>query len=335
MNFFKTLRKDYLLIALAGLIIGGPVGYAMSSKAHQNQAKELLGQVKSVRENNKDYQFINPLLAYDLPETKDLNQFTPLKDKIQKVIDSNIDSGNADNISMYFRSGGHWVGINEDDQYDPASLMKVVTMIAYYKQADTDTAILAKQLKYSNDVQSLISDSSFKSQSKLHLGQLYSVSDLIDSMIRDSDNGAALTLLAAMDPSYLDEVFSDLGLPVPTADSEYRISPKAYSLFFRVLFNSTYLSRTRSEQSLALLAQAYYKDGLVAGVPVGTKVAHKFGEYILTENGRPAEVELHDCGLIYGPPKTYYLCVMTKGQNIQKLQEIIKEISNVAYETIK
>lgn len=59
---------------------------------------------------------------------------------------------------------------------------------------------------------------------------------------------------------------------------------------------------------MSILAQAKYPDGLTAGLPKNVTVAHKFGEHV---NGDPKRgidsVELHDCGVIYGPNLPYFL----------------------------
>ena len=110
------------------------------------------------------------------------------------------------------------------------------------------------------------------------------------------------------------------------------LSAENYASFFRVLFNASYLSRSLSEKALSLLAQSDFKDGLVAGVPPGIKVAHKFGFRITGINGEIKQ--LHDCGIIYYPRHPYLLCIMTSGKSYEYLDDAIKELSRVVYQEI-
>ena len=88
------------------------------------------------------------------------------------------------------------------------------------------------------------------------------------------------------------------------------------------------MSPARSEEALDLLTKSEFKDGLVAGVPPGVTVAHKFGE-------RGAEGErmrqLHDCGIVYCPRSPYVLCVMTRGEDFQQLIGTTEDISRLVY----
>lgn len=134
----------------------------------------------------------------------------------------------------------------------------------------------------------------------------------------------------------LKEIYSDLNIPLPTLLDENKIdfmSPKIYSLLFRVLYNSTYLERETSERALELLNQVAFREGLVAGIPPGIAVAHKFGIRAVqsADAAKPGTTELHDCGIIYYPGHPYLLCVMTKGSNYRDLLSVIVDVSHRAY----
>jgi hypothetical protein len=61
-------------------------------------------------------------------------------------------------------------------------------------------------------------------------------------------------------------------------------------------------------------------------------VAHKFGEHRnATVSGEIAETELHDCGIIYYPEHPYFLCIMTKGENLPSLESVISSASKLVY----
>jgi len=74
-----------------------------------------------------------------------------------------------------------------------------------------------------------------------------------------------------------------------------------------------------------------YKEGLVGGLPEGIKVAHKFGERGYEESGVK---QFHDCGIIYYPDKPYLLCVMTRGDDFNALQGMVRQVSQTVYQTV-
>ena len=162
---------------------------------------------------------------------------------------------------------------------------------------------------------------------------------LINYMIIYSDNNAVALLYNSLALNDFNKFFSDFGIFLPDVSGTPQdfISPKTYALFFRVLYGSTYLSRYDSEKALELLSQAEYKDGLVAGVPNNISVSHKFGEYGAIDNVNPNSYtsrEFHDCGIVYYPDHPYLLCIMTKGTDLSKLQNLVKETSQIVYDEV-
>ncbi len=326
--------SKFVAVVLIVFLFGS--GYFLGIKRTQKIDQDVFAQIRPVRENNSEYKFINPLLTYSFPDSTQFGEYKELSGKLDKLVDKLKSENKAEQISVYFRgSQGKWVGVNELEEYYPASLMKVVLMIAYYQQAQADQVFLQKKLKYTTEIQKNYSVSEFNNASKLAIDQEYQIDDLIKYMIVDSDNGATFTLINSLDAKSLNAVFSDFGLQAPTDQGNYQISAKDYSLFFRILFNSTYLDREYSEKALALLSQATFMDGLLAGLPENTLVAHKYGEHVLADGGIPLGEELHDCGIIYRETGNYLLCVMTRGKNVDGLKEVIKQISQLVYNETK
>lgn len=289
-----------------------------------------------IRQNSSEYSYINPLILVDSP--RQAPEYEPLKNIITKYIAVAETKGDVSSVSVYFRdlNSGKWTGVNENDIYDPSSMLKVAVMIGYLNAISSDPGLLSKELSYTNvgDVGQY-----YKPEHPLQTGQ-YSVRDLIQSMIIDSDNNA-LNSLYANDRNSFVGVLKTLQIPPPAATSTLDfMSPKMYASIFRTLYSSTYLSREASEQALQLLTLTTFKDGLVAGVPSGTVVAHKFGEHTYTEISQqsgqtiPTSRQLHDCGIIYAPQKPYLLCVMTQGDDFSKLSGTISGVSKAVWEQI-
>jgi beta-lactamase class A len=312
-------QQRSLLTLLALFFLGSLAGYFLNQYLHPQK------QFAEVRQNASDLHFTNPLLFYtSSPDS----EYDSLKADLSNYIGDAKSRGDATDISVYFRdmNSGGWTGINYNDTYEPASMLKVTTMIAYLNGSTENPSILDKQLYYTQTP----NQETYYTQKKIPSGY-YSVRTLIHWMIAYSDNDA-VTALETDDQDRTARVFTELQLSLPDGKTTDFMSARNYSRLFRVLYDSTYLPPTLSEEALSELSQTTFTQGLVSGVPTGTVVSHKFGERTLVdEKGSITHRELHDCGIIYKSTHPYFLCVMTKGQDFVKLQKIISDISALTY----
>ena len=84
------------------------------------------------------------------------------------------------------------------------------------------------------------------------------------------------------------------------------------------------------------MTQTSFTEGLVAGVPSSTPVAHKFGIVSFFRGTTVTSRELHDCGIVYAPSHPYLLCVMTRGSSqLGSMEQTISDISNAVYQTVE
>jgi beta-lactamase class A len=332
MKFART-NKSFIVSILITLLIGSTGGFFY---AKHKYSVNISNSVNIIREVVNDYKFIDPLLAINVDDQRDFKEFTPFENNVQTLIGQLQKSGKVNDVGFYFRdfNSGLWVGSGENQSFFPASLLKVPLMIAYYKAAETQPSLLSQKLTYKggDDANKL---ELIKASENLQVGQSYTIDELIRRMIVYSDNNAANLLVLNLDDPTFSEIYKDLGIGLPTNvnDSPDFLSPQQYSLFLRILRNATYLSREDSEKALSLLTQTEFKNGLVAGVPDGTVVAHKFGEYEENSNGQILH-ELHDCGIIFAPSHPYLLCIMTRGQNEPDLENDIKSLSSLVYNQV-
>ncbi len=329
------LRKQVVLPLVVALLIFA-AGFGIGRFSNQPPATESIKQVRQSTLSTNTYQFINPLLLVDTAE--DTTTFKPLKDNLVSLVNQAIKSKSAEQISIYFdRRNGKWFGINDEVPYSPASLMKVPLMVSFLKSAETNPSLLSKEVSY-NGTTDLNQDEFFKTKNALVPGSVYTIEDLIGRMIKYSDNNALLPLSNNITGADISSVSADFGVKTPADQKDSQsdfVSVKTYANFFRILYNSTYLSRDMSEKALSLLSQTTFTNGIVAGVPNGIVVAHKFGERAFGDAHDPnSEKELHDCGVVYFPKNRYILCVMTKGQDYNSLASSIKDISKAVYDYI-
>lgn len=308
----------------AGFLFGWIYTRENNPAASEPQKENLELRLKS------EYKFINPLLECDTIENMSNKEINDIKSQVQVLINKELSEKNLDFISVYFRdlNNGPWFGINEKEEFIPGSLLKVPLMISIFKTAESNPGVLQEKILYESGKDE--TPQYFKPEQEIEPGKIYSVEDLIEAMIKYSDNNAALLLSQIITRKQLEESYVDLGIETPL-DSQYSTLVRTYASFFRILFNGTYLNKELSEKALQILTQSTFKDGLRAGVPLDIAIAHKFGEREFGENN---EKQLHDCGIIYYPEKPYVLCLMTRGSDFEKLADVIKNISLLVYQKI-
>ena len=327
------MNKNFNLFITTPLIIFILIlGWIVIKNHRGNRPTSIIAPIE-IRENSSQYSFINPLLFSRVSKGFYNEEFKSFNNIIISNIKSLTDSNTADFVSVYLRdlNTGHWTGVNEDEKYHPSSMLKVLGMMSYFKRTEKEPVILYKKLYYEPKI---YEGQYYKPDRKFDSG-LYSIEELIKNMIIYSDN-SVLNILDEEDMNNIfNKIYNTFQLPLSTDkdDIDGFMSPRSYSALFRILYNSTYLSRNLSEKALKLLTQTTFNKGLVDGVPKDTVVAHKFGEYTYEMvNNKIERRELHDCGIVYYPNHPYLICIMTRGSDFSRLEFVIKSISKTVYD---
>ncbi|MFZ1074868.1 MAG: serine hydrolase [Minisyncoccia bacterium] len=332
-RFARTLALAVGGVVAAILMVG--TGTYFATKIYY---ENLLALAHPIFVPSSPYKLLHPIIGISLPGDQFGNGFPDVRSEIQSSV-SALPAGTVTRYAVYLRdlNSGKWEGINENDLYDPASMLKVVVAIAAYRQAEQQPEFLSTPLTYTPALAQINAQLAFALPSDLQVGQSYTVPALVEKELTDSDNGAVYTLLNSINQQVLDAVYGDLSIPSPSATSSvgYKISPREYSRFFRILYNGTLsLNWADSEQILEDLSQSTYTEGLAAGIPSGITVAHKYGEHVDGSNNVVNDVELSDCGIVYYTPRPYFLCAMTEGKNPTALDAVIAQISKLVYQKI-
>ncbi len=322
-NAISSRGLSYSAVFVAGIIAGTLITFFFTVQPH--------GSGHEIREGR--YRYINPLLECEgADETIGDPELKPFKHQVEALINKAKKRKGIDEVGVYFRdlNNGPAFGINALEKFAPASLMKVPLMMAFYKFAETDPGLL-KQQSQMTDAADANESENIKPSRSIRPQTSYAIDELIRYMIVYSDNNAHNVIAKKLSPKFLAKTYEDLGLLPPDSDLADFMSVKSYSSCFRILFNASYLGREMSEKALETLAQPEYRKGLVAGVPEGTVVAHKFGERAFLDNDKK---QLHDCGIVYYPDNPYLLCIMTRGADFDRLEETIRDISKLVYEEV-
>jgi beta-lactamase class A len=327
-SLIASIKKPWFkktVIALAVILL---LGWIISNKTIANSP--LNDASISIRENSPEFKYINPILFSTDPgdPSPELNS---LKNSLINITNKDISNNDAKRISVYFRDldGATWTGVNEKDTFNPSSMLKVLTLMAYVKIAEDNPDILNEAI-YSNYKDD---PGQYYKPIPLSPGQ-YSVTKLLQQMITQSDNSAMDVLNARHAPALI-SAYSALRMPNPLTTPDYKLSPQQYSYIFRALYNAAYISNDYAEQALKLMTFTTFNNGLVAGIDKNIEISHKFGEHTVLVNGQVSTRELHDCGIMYFPNKPIFLCVMTEGQDFSKLEGVIQGVSSLVNQYVK
>lgn len=329
-NMIKIIKLPVPLILVLALITGGfftgKIFGNMKTVASSTPVLTCPGAMDQIR--LQDYELVYPLILTDVSE-----QSESLRE-IQSNINSYINQAKADqkatDISVYFRrlDNGAWFSINPNTTYNPASMVKIVYLITYLKMAEKNPQVLNRKIFFSQHFSAGNSQNIVDFQ--LRENQNYSVEELLEAMIKHSDNDATLLLSQNMDVNIYNKIFKDLDIELPNPVTEYYISVGDFGKFFRILYSATYLSTQSSEYALNLLTKSTYKDGLKKGIPDNLRIAHKFGERIIGN-----KAQLHEFGIVYINKSPYLIGVMSSGNSLTQLSSIIGDISKIAFTNYK
>lgn len=277
---------------------------------------------------------LNPLLECEVDDPGANVAIQPFAKGLSELIASLERDPQVNHIAAYYRdlNDGPWVGHHEQDGFIPASLAKLPVVLAGLRQAENDPGFLSRPVLYRGvEVEK---DARYQNpEVNLEPGRTYTVRELIERVATYSDNASALLLAGTVEPQVLEAAHEDLGLVNPfMMGNDARFSPKEYASLFRVLYNASYLNRPLSEYALELLSRSTFEKGLVAGVPQGIVVSHKFGMW--DGAGGQAPLQLHDCGIVYHAAQPYLLCVMTSGTSLVRMAEAIGAVSRLVYQQV-
>ncbi|HEY5997755.1 MAG TPA: serine hydrolase [bacterium] len=322
----RRLSPATAVALAAGLVVlGVALGYALRSlQVRPDNAYEIRGGRSGLT---------NPLLDCEVHGYRHGRELPSFQHELEGRVADLLRGGTVREVSVYFRDldNGPWVGVGEDRPFAPGSLLKLPTIIACLKQAEADPAFLDRTVRFQGALEGGVI-AGFDPGAPLEAGKEYTVRELLARTGALSDNYSLMLLNRLVDRRVLRQIYHDLGLAAPAdvISQAVPISPKTYGQIFRVLYNASYLSRQMSETALGLLTDTVFAGGLVAGVPPGTTVSHKFGIYTEPAGGATA-TQLHDCGIVYHSRRPYFLCVMTRGTAEPALEAAIRDVASFVY----
>ena len=241
-------------------------------------------------------------------------------------------------------ASGRSFDIDPDTLFHAASTMKVPVLIEYFRAIDAGRLGRNQDVLLVNSFPSIADGSPFSvgagddSDSSLYafVGRRIAVRALVDRMITRSSNLATNAVIALVGAARADSSAHALGAHTirvlrgvedgkafQRGLNNVTSAPDLAALLLAIEQRRA-ASPASCDEMLDILAQQEFNDEIPAGLPRGTRVAHKTGWITGV---------LHDAALVYPPGgRPYVLVVLTKGIPDEKVaRQLIVDISRLVW----
>lgn len=327
---FRSSWLSYLFFFAGGAMM---IAAYLKSNAIESNHETVSGPAVSYQSaaiiRLEESEFVHPVLYEEGESSSSLMQ--GIKQNVSTIIDNYKSQGILKNASVYIRklneSGA--VSINPEFYYDPGSMMKVPIMIAHLRTALDNPSWLSQKIEFPGRTPNMPVE--VDSKPILVAGKVYTVKQLIETMIIHSDNDAVVTLLNNLEEGSLNKVLKDLKITErKNAQSPMLFGVNEYERFFTVLYNASYVSKKDSEWAMQLLSKTVYNKSLTRTMTGQFPIAHKYGIAEFPDN-----LYLNEAGIFFKKDNPYLLVVMTNGTNTTKQSDVISEISAAVYHAME
>lgn len=208
-------------------------------------------------------------------------------------------------------------GLNEQNVFPAASLMKLPVMLLLYQEAEAGRINLEE--KYQLQEKDKVGGAGIL-QSK-PAGSSYTYRQLSEDMGYYSDNTAFEIMVKILGRAKIQALIDRLGMN-KTSFSENKTSPEDIGSLFRQLYEGKIVSREHQEEILDYLTKTGYEERIPAGIPAGVRVAHKIG----TEIG-----SFSDAGIIFGK-QDFILVIMSESAKESEAVVVLPKIASAVWE---
>ena len=264
---------------------------------------------------------------------------TPAREEVERLI-----AASGADVAVAFRTldGKDELLIRPDVDFHAASTMKVPVMIELFRQADAGLLKLDDRIRVVNEFHSIVDSSAYTldasddSDAEMYrrIGQRMSYRDLCEAMITVSSNLAANLLIERLGPRNIQattDVLGASGMHVLRGVEDSKAFQKglnntttarALLALMEKIARGDAVDKTASAEMAAVLGRQKFNDRIPAGLPAGTRVAHKTGEITKIQ---------HDAAIVYAD-RPFVLVVLVRGlEDVKQGSGLIADITRVVY----
>ena len=269
--------------------------------------------------------------------------------ELGKRIDALVAESGAETVAVAFKDlqTGREFFVNERVSFHAASTMKVPVMFEVYREAREGLLGLDESVAVKNEFKSIADGGTFSvspeddSEQTLYkkIGGTEKVRELVRLMITESSNLATNVLIERVTPARVMALLRRMGardMRVLRGVEDGKAFGRGMNntttardllVLFRALAEGRAVSAEASREMAGVLAAQKFNGGIPAGLPAGTRVAHKTGSITRIE---------HDAGIVYPRGRRpYVLVVLVRGVTEgARARRLIADISRAVYEDL-
>jgi len=248
-------------------------------------------------------------------------------------------------VGVYFRTldgKSQWT-FRADDVFHAASTMKVPVMIELFHQVEQGKLGLEDRLAIKNEFHSVVDDSVYalraEDDSELELykaeGQTRTLRQLCELMIMASSNLATNLLIEKLGVQNIRATVHELGaqgMNVLRGVEDNKAYERGFNntttarglgILLRAIAEGKAVDALKCKEMIAILERQKFNEGIPAGLPAGTAVAHKTGEISKIH---------HDAAIVFAR-RPFVLVILVRGlRDIRDSSALMADISKSFYE---
>ena len=238
-------------------------------------------------------------------------------------------------IAVHDMTSDRRLSIDGDTVFHAASTMKVPVLFALYREFESGRLRPNETMRLENSFQSIVDKSNYKlnasedSDSSVYnlVGTDVPLRALAERMITHSSNLATNALITRLEPVRITELTRGFGATTMIvrrgvedalayqAGLNNTATANDLVALFVALHKGKVANAAGTSDMLKILEAQAFNDEIPAGLPKGTRVAHKTGTITAT---------MHDAGLVYPPGRQpYAIAILTRNIPDQKVAKAL------------
>jgi beta-lactamase class A len=288
-------------------------------------------------------------VAVSIAMRAEASRFSGGIDSLRASIGRRVAEVKGSRVGVAFRNlaTGDTLFIGADESFHAASTMKLPVMIELFRRIDAGGLSLDQGILLINQFRSIADSSTYTldatadsdSLAYTLMGTRVAVRDLIDHMITRSSNLATNALIELVGADRANATAHALGArnirvlrgvedtPAFRAGMNNTTTARDLAVLMEAIETGRAASRASCDAMRDILSRQEFNSEIPAGLPKGTKVAHKTGFITAV---------LHDAAIVYPAGRSpYVLVVLTRGIPEETVaRRLITDISRLVYDYV-
>ncbi len=270
--------------------------------------------------------------------------------QLRSQLEARIQETDAEVVGIYFKDlvSGDSLLLDADRRMHAASMMKVPVMVQLFRDAEAGRLSFADSLRLTKTFSSIVDGSAYElgvpddSDTTLYarLGEKETIQRLTELMITVSSNLATNMLIEVVDAKRAQATMRELGadsiavlrgvedIKAYRAGLNNTTTARDLGVIFGAIADQRAASAASCREMVEILSRQEHNHGIPAGLPAGTRVAHKTGWITGIR---------HDGGIVYPDASNpFVLVVLTRGiAEPGVADELIADVARIVHQHVR